>query len=168
MEILVALKQELQWNQSLNSFAEEQSLAEPVSVSVKWKTRFFHKMATSLSAIDGLISKIETNTMAEEKKADDKECPYVVDIVKLFGYPGTDDNLAYFIIDTKSQEGVVVDPAVCEPPIMKRYNELKQTYNKLKLVGVLTTHKHHDHTTNRLTVLLASTALCETVLMVWL
>eukprot|EP00484_Ammonia_sp_Unknown_P028499 CAMPEP_0197032660 /NCGR_PEP_ID=MMETSP1384-20130603/11273_1 /TAXON_ID=29189 /ORGANISM="Ammonia sp." /LENGTH=320 /DNA_ID=CAMNT_0042462353 /DNA_START=90 /DNA_END=1052 /DNA_ORIENTATION=- len=84
--------------------------------------------------------------MAEEKQQNnDDKYPYRVDIVKLFDYAVTDDNLAYFIIDRESSECMVVDPAVCEPPIMKRYNELKQELPELKLVGVLTTHKHHDH-----------------------
>lgn len=39
----------------------------------------------------------------------------------------------------------VTDPAVCEPPIMARYKQLKKANPDLKMVGVLTTHKHHDH-----------------------
>eukprot|EP01083_Nonionella_stella_P186499 682842_1 len=82
---------------------------------------------------------------SHQEQKDDGTPPYIVDTVKLWGYPGTDDNYAYFIIDRETSQCMVVDPAVCEPPIMKRYKELKQQYEKLELVGVLTTHKHHDH-----------------------
>lgn len=39
----------------------------------------------------------------------------------------------------------MIDPAVHEPPIMKRWRELKAANSKLQLIGVLTTHKHYDH-----------------------
>mmetsp|Transcript_294 Transcript_294/g.484 ORF Transcript_294/g.484 Transcript_294/m.484 type:complete len:326 (-) Transcript_294:119-1096(-) len=91
------------------------------------------------------------NAAQEEKSSQQEQCPYIVDVIKLIdpetksSYPGTDDNLAYFIIDRSTSECAVVDPAVCEPPIIKRYKELKQQYPNLKLTSVLTTHKHYDH-----------------------
>ena len=80
------------------------------------------------------------------KQDNQDDAPYIVDVVKLWNDKGPCyDNYAYFIIDRDSSECMVVDPAVCEPPIMKRYKELKAENEKIKLVGVLTTHKHHDH-----------------------
>eukprot|EP01084_Bolivina_argentea_P026679 49645_1 len=83
--------------------------------------------------------------MAQAEQKENNRSSYVIDTVKLWGYPGTDDNYAYFIIDRESSECMVVDPAVCEPPIMKRWKELKAENASLKLTGVLTTHKHYDH-----------------------
>ena len=44
---------------------------------------------------------------ASEQKNQEQTDAYEVDIVKLWGYAGTDDNYAYFIIDKESSECMV-------------------------------------------------------------
>jgi len=63
----------------------------------------------------------------------------------MWGYPDTDDNYAYFVVDKKTQKAMAVDPAVHKPPVMEAWQRLEKQYSKLEMCGVLTTHKHKDH-----------------------
>lgn len=66
--------------------------------------------------------------------------------IQLWGYPATDDNYAYFIVDKGTNGVYAVDPSVFSPPVINKWNELISQNNKLKMLGVLCTHKHYDHT----------------------
>jgi hydroxyacylglutathione hydrolase len=58
-------------------------------------------------------------------------------------WTGSHDNYAYLVVDDKSKDAVIVDPAHAEEvhPVLSRLIDDKE----INLTGIINTHHHWDH-----------------------
>ncbi|KAF8461275.1 beta-lactamase-like protein [Kalaharituber pfeilii] len=66
-------------------------------------------------------------------------------------WSGTGDNYAYLIVDDKTRDAMIIDPAH-PPEVLPILNELIDK-NAINFKGILNTHHHHDHSGGNKTLL---------------